>query len=187
MQWYKNALWKLVGLNCTKLAYVFYALWMVLHAAALTGTLASGDSAWTLAGLVITLAHKIVLFMGTVWFVLDLAHEGVSVFGHFGLMRAIASFFVVLTNTIFYMQLYYNGEAFDVPDDVLATNTAGERFNLLNTAVYGAAVVLSGTGNTSILPVQWYSRMVMLPHLLFAFLISVVVFGAFVKAISKRV
>ena len=181
----KHTIWYTIGLDCQDNSYHMYGLWLAVHALTVVLEVAVGNAVLSAVGLGFTLLHELGLFVGLVFFTLDLAHEGVAVFGRFGLLRAIASFFVVLVCAIFFLQRTFDGAAFEMPADSAPTHTMGDRLNLFVTAVYGASVVLSGAGNTSILPVTWYSRLIFLPHLAFSFLINVVVFGAFVKAISR--
>lgn len=132
-------------------------------------------------GTTVTVAHEVVLFVGLMQFIKKLIRDGASVFHRFSMLRSIASFVFVLANSIYFLQICTEGKAYNVPDDVVNTHTISSRLNFYVTCVYGAAVVLTGTGNTSILPITWYSRLLMLPHLAFSFLINVAVFGAFLK------
>jgi hypothetical protein len=128
-----------------------------------------------------TLFHGLFVFVSACILLHDIIYKyGSRIFEIFSFFRTITSVIMMLTFTIFYMQIATKSAAFDVPKDC-KTDSMMDRFEFLFACIYAAIAILSSVGYGDFIPIQWYSRLVVLPNFLFTFLSSCFIFTAFTE------
>jgi hypothetical protein len=146
------------------------------------------DSFITLADVwfYLTLVQGVFVFSASSKLLFALLQHGSNAFAHFSFVRTLLSVIMILTLSIFYLQIMTQGASFQTTADIAKIDTITERLDLFVACVYTAFGILSSVGYGDIVPKTWYARLVVLPNFLFTFLANVIIFTAFSKFYAQQ-
>jgi hypothetical protein len=161
-----------------------------IHVAGLVTVVSVGDegsrreAAWIFTSF--SVVHGVLVFIGTYSFVRRFMDVRAAAFKEFSFWRTLFAVFVVLSDSIFFLQVATNGAAFYVTKDVVALATPADRLRLLSATSYSSVGILTSVGYGDITPATWYARLIVLPNFGFTFFVGAVCFGTFIKSYNDK-
>ena len=183
--------WDCCGLGKRPISSWINAFVCLVHLSGVVYVIAHEDingvqnGAWFFA--VFTILHGVFVFSATFVFLKRFMSYGSAVFGDFSFWRTLLHVFMVLSNSIFFLQIASDDTAFYVTKDVQETATRMDRLRLLSATMYSAGGILTSVGYGDITPARWYSRLVILPNFMFTFFVAAAFFGTFMKSCYKDI